>query len=246
MDRIFEAQETAAYEQWLESRSGGLYQKASTGLLDRILDCRRGWRVLDIGCGLGFHLSHLMERGILAHGVDSGPVMARLASQRMGEKVEIRVGDAHDLPYDDNSFDAVILVNSLELMDRRAQVLAEAVRVAVSRICIISSNLFSLSGLGWRLPGPSHPLFKGAPLPLWSLWRLVREVLGPVPKTWAGASMWPGGGIGHRPFAGLVGVCAAVTPRYMTRPLVIETTGRPRAATPAHLHGQVSHLRRLK
>lgn len=247
MDKIFEAQESAALERWLETKPGQTYQKAAAGLLDRILDCRPGWRVLDIGCGLGLHLGHLMRRGVLAYGLENGPVMAKLASQRLGDKAEVQVGDAHDLPFEDNSFDAVIMVNSLELMDRKAQVMAEAVRVAASRICLISANPLSLSApRWWGLPGASHPLFKGHPMSLLGLWRMVREVLGPVPQTWAGAGLWHHMEPGKRPFAGLVGICAAVTPRYMTRPLTIEAAGAPLRVGPAALQSQSSHLRRIK
>ncbi len=244
MDLIFEAQEAAAYEQWLETPAGQRYLRASLSLLDHILDCRPGWRVLDVGCGLGLHLGHLRERGLLCQGLEAGPVLARLAGQRLGAKVEVEVGDAHDLPYEDNSFDAVIMLNTLELLERRAQALAEAARVAASRVCLITCNSFSVTRLAWRLPHLSHPLATGHPLAVWSLRRLVREVLGPVPLTWGGATLWPAGRVGPWPLAGLVGVSAAVTPRLMTRPLVVPVAGHRRAARPAHSHGRVTLLPR--
>jgi cyclopropane fatty-acyl-phospholipid synthase-like methyltransferase len=81
MDTIFEANEAKAYETWLESRNGRHYLRATTELLDRLLDCQPGWRVLDVGCGLGLHLEHLRQRRqVLAHGLEAGPVMVRMAS----------------------------------------------------------------------------------------------------------------------------------------------------------------------
>jgi hypothetical protein len=41
-----------------------------------------------------------------------------------------------------------------------------------------------------------------------------------------------------------VGVCAAVTPRFMTRPLVVPVASRRQAARPAHSHGRVTVLPR--
>ncbi|MFH1034785.1 MAG: class I SAM-dependent methyltransferase [Pseudomonadota bacterium] len=240
MDVIFEAQEAALYESWLETPAGDLYQRASQALVDRILDCRPGWRVLDVGCGLGLHLEHLRERGLLCQGLEAGPVLARLAGQRLGPRVEVEVGDAHDLPYEDNSFDAVIMVNTMELLERRAQALAEAGRVAASRVCLVTFNPLSPTCLAWRLPRRRHPLAGGHALAVWSLRRLVREVLGPVPLTWAGALLWPRVKVGPWPLGGLVGVCAAVTPRLMTRPLVVPVTGHRQAARPAHSHGRVT------
>jgi SAM-dependent methyltransferase len=247
MDRIFEALETAAYEDWLASPGGLIYQQASCRLLERILDFRPGWRVLDVGCGLGVHLAHLRERGLMCQGLEAGPVMARLAAARLGSKVELDLGDAHDLPYEDNSFDAVVMVNTLEFLERPAQALAEAVRVAMSRLCLITLNPLSPSHAIWHWKAEGrHPLGQGRALPLWSLRRLVREVLGPVPQTWAGATLWPRVTVGPWPFGGLVGVCAAVTPRLMTRPLVVGERAQPRVVRPVASAGRISALERMK
>ncbi len=245
MDRVFENQETGRYEAWLDTASGRAYQRASRALLDRVLDWRRGWRILEVGCGLGVHLAHLKDRGLLLTGLEAGPVMARLAAQRLGPQVDIDLGDAHDLPYEDNSFDAVIMVNTLELVDRRAQVLAEAARVAASRVCLITLNTFSPSGLFHLSLPHRHPLHRGRPLSLMALWRLVREVLGPVPQAWAGALTWPGPAVGHWPFGALVGVCAAVTPRFATRPLLVKTKPSAKPVRPVPSHGRVV-LHRVK
>ena len=244
MDRVFGASEVELYERWLGTPAGRAYVEASRLLLDRVLDWRRGWRVLEVGCGLGVHLGPLLERGMLVTGLEAGPVMARLAAERLGPRAEVEVGDAHDLPFEDNSFDAVILVNTLELVERPAQVLAEASRVAASRLCVVSLNALSPTGLLRLWPGWEHPLYRGRALSLWTLWRLVREVLGPVPQTWAGASGRPVVMAGRWPFSTLMAVCAAVTPRLMTTPLVVEAPMGARAATPAAGHGRVVLLRR--
>ncbi|RJX30111.1 MAG: class I SAM-dependent methyltransferase [Desulfarculus sp.] len=247
MDYVFEAAEAAQYENWLETRAGQLYLRTSTELLDRVLDYHPGWRVLDVGCGLGLHLQHLLRKGLLVHGLEAGPVMARLAATRLGSKVEVELGDAHDLPFEDNSFDAVILVNTLEFTDRRAQVLAEAARVASSRVCLVGFNPFSPLTWRYKWPRGRHPFSQARPLAPWSLLRLVREVLGPVPRTWAASPPWPGGGLLRWPLGSLVAVCAAVTPRYRTQPLTVEAaTGRRRVAQPVAGHSRVSLLHRVK
>lgn len=239
MDRIFEAQEAQAYEDWLETRAGLAYQAASNRLLDRVLDYRPGWRVLDVGCGLGVHLRHLRERGLVCFGLEAGPVTARVAQQRLGSQVEVEVGDAHDLPYEDNAFDAAILVNTLELVDRPAQALSEAARVAQGRVCLITLNLLSWANLSRRLHPGFHPLRGGHTLSLWGLRQLVRSVLGPAPQAWSAAQLWPRHQPGPWVWGGLVGVCAAVTPRLRTRPLTV-TAGARHAAQPAHSHGRLT------
>ncbi len=248
MDDIFEADRAAKYERWLETPAGSAYLEASCALIDRVLDCRRGWRVLDVGCGAGAHLAHLAQRGMLLTGVEAGPVMATVASRRLGHKAEIKVASAYDLPYEDNTFDAVIMVNTLELLDRPGQALAEAARVAGSRVCLVSLNRLSLSWWYCRLSGPDHPYSCVRRLPIWVLLRRVREVLGPVPVNWAGATVWPGlrPRVGRRPLGGMVAVSAAVTPRYGTRPLVLPAQPHPPRAQPIIGAGQVSLLRRVK
>jgi SAM-dependent methyltransferase len=246
MDRVFEAAEAQAYERWLDTDAGRAYARISCALLDRALDFRPGWRVLDVGCGLGVHLGHLAERGALVYGLEAGPVAARMAAGRLGPKAEVEVGDAHDLPYEDNSFDAVVLVNTLEFTERRAQVVAEAARVATSRLCLISLNPLSLAAWAVKIPRSRHPFAPATMLPPWSLFRLVREVLGPVPRSWAASGPWPGSGLRHWPLGGLFALCAAVTPRYRTRPLTVSTAPGAPPAQPVAGHGRVSLLHRVK
>jgi SAM-dependent methyltransferase len=249
MDEVFDARQAEGYEQWLLTPAGQAYLAAGNALLDRVLDCHPGWRVLDVGCGAGVHLARLAERGVLPYGLEAGPVMARAAAEKLGRQAEIQVGDAHDLPYEDNTFDAVIMVNTLELVDRPAQAVAEAARVAISRVCLISINPWSLGGLALWLYRRKHPLHLRRQLSLWGLRRLIREVLGPVPQRWAGAGFLPGfrTRLGPPPLGSLVAVSAAVTPRYITRPLEV-TSGRPaaRAIQPAHSAGRITVLQRVK
>ena len=231
MDMIFNSQESQQYEAWFGGREGEQYYKATVSLLDRLLDCQPGWRVLDVGCGLGMHLTHLREqRGVMAHGLEAGPVMARLASQRLCAQIEVDCGNAYDLPYEDNEFDAVIMVNTLEFLDRRGQALAEAVRVAASRVLLIAFNPWSGGYQLWRHLGQSSPLKQGKPVGFWALKSLIGEYLGTVPQAWSAASIWPRAGNGMRPVSAILGVCAAVTPRFRTKPLRVKTR---RSASPA-------------
>ncbi|HEV6953711.1 MAG TPA: class I SAM-dependent methyltransferase [Promicromonospora sp.] len=87
-----------------------------------------GSRVLDVGCGSGELLEHLLDVGARASGVDPAARMVELARARAAG-AEVRRGDAEHLPFDDGRFDAVLAVNALQFAADTDDALAEAARV---------------------------------------------------------------------------------------------------------------------
>ena len=65
--------------------------------------------VLDLGCGNG-NVICLLKKHVNAryYGLDLSEKMIEEAGKRLGGDVELTVGDAEKLPYEDNSFDVVI------------------------------------------------------------------------------------------------------------------------------------------
>jgi phosphatidylethanolamine/phosphatidyl-N-methylethanolamine N-methyltransferase len=95
------------------------------------LDLERGDRVLILGCGPGTDLDYLPE-GVSVAAVDLSPAMVRRTEVRAetpGVDVDARVGDARDLPFEDDAFDAVLLHLVLSVVPDAEQVAAEADRV---------------------------------------------------------------------------------------------------------------------
>jgi arsenite methyltransferase len=80
---------------------------------------RKGWRVLDAGCGGGSFLpllSVLLGPTGRLDTIDLAPenvaqVEALIASGRLGCPADVRVGDITALPYDDSGFDAIWSTN---------------------------------------------------------------------------------------------------------------------------------------
>lgn len=71
----------------------------------------RGKRVLDVGCGPGFWARHLIPMGADYEGIDVSPRSVELARRSLelsGQRGRIRTANAESLPFDAESFDAVI------------------------------------------------------------------------------------------------------------------------------------------
>jgi SAM-dependent methyltransferase len=72
-----------------------------------------GSRILDIGCAKGFMLKDFLifQPGLIVSGIDISEYA--VANTELEVKEFVRVGNAHSLPYEDNSFDLVISINSV-------------------------------------------------------------------------------------------------------------------------------------
>jgi len=94
---------------------------------------RAGDRVLDVACGTGIlareAASHVGRHGSVA-GVDPNPGMLAVA-ERLAPGIEWREGAAETLPYEHNTFDAVVSQFGLMFFTDRDAALREMVRVLV-------------------------------------------------------------------------------------------------------------------
>jgi arsenite methyltransferase len=85
--------------------------------------------VLDVGCGVGITACYLAKTvGCRVVGVDISASMIQKARQRakrtrLDDKVEFKVADARDLPFEDDTFDVIIVESATQyLADKQATV----------------------------------------------------------------------------------------------------------------------------
>jgi arsenite methyltransferase len=84
--------------------------------------------ILDVGCGPGFYVADLLERGATVTGVDSSPAMLAIARKRAPGALLLE-GTATQLPLEDAAFDRALSVQVLEYVADVDGALAELRRV---------------------------------------------------------------------------------------------------------------------
>jgi len=94
----------------------GWWERRMFGEDNRPWACSRAeGKVLEVAVGTGLNLP-FYDSGLSVVGVDLSPDMLAIARQRAldaGRDVDLREGDAHDLAFDDGSFDTVVCTFSL-------------------------------------------------------------------------------------------------------------------------------------
>ena len=98
--------------------------KLRTALLLRYI---KNGRILDIGCGDGFLLKYLKEKGWEVYGVEPGEVASRYARDILG--LSVFTGVLKDVGYPDDHFDAVSLYAVFEHLPNPTQTLMEIKRI---------------------------------------------------------------------------------------------------------------------
>jgi len=142
---------------------------------------RKSIRILEVGCGSGANLWMMAKEGFVTHGMDSSAKGLDLARQHLGEKwgvtADLRQGSFTELSYENDHFNAVVDVVSLQhlnLKDSRLA-LSEIARVLKPGGAFFSYRLsdasvkYQSSGGNWidavtvdNIADPSMPLFNRA------------------------------------------------------------------------------------
>jgi ubiquinone/menaquinone biosynthesis C-methylase UbiE len=110
-----------------------------------------GERILDVGCGAGENLQFFQDKWCSLTGIDSSKEKLDVVRQKYGDRVELILAQPEDIPFSDNEFDVVTLINVLEVSDNPRKVIEEAIRVCCGRVFIGFINKYSFVGTKQRL-----------------------------------------------------------------------------------------------
>jgi SAM-dependent methyltransferase len=164
-------QESATYDRAVVDAETGEIQEfdsilfntvVRTGEIEYIikaLDGLRGLRVLDLGCGGGWLTKTLVRNGHNVVGIDVSRGILIAASGIEEVRGRVLRGDAHDLPFRPDSFDAIVCVGALHHMNLRKS-LPELARIAKPDCVLVflePNKLNPLSAIGRSLfPMTTH------------------------------------------------------------------------------------------
>lgn len=121
--------------------------------------------ILDVGCGSGMvtrDIAHLTKGKVIA--IDDSEEMIKVAKNvlKMYKNVELRVGDAEDLPFEDNMFDIVTCNLLLMWANDPQKVVNEMARVTKPGGAVLASLEPDYGGkLHWPENPKVDPIFAG-------------------------------------------------------------------------------------
>jgi ubiquinone/menaquinone biosynthesis C-methylase UbiE len=154
-----------AYRRWRASRLGQITDALEEQLILELVGPPAGLRILDVGCGDAALAVALAQRGALVTGADVDPIMlaaGRARAAASGVAAELIQGDIQALPFADGSFDVVL---------------------AVTVLCVVDDAARAVREMG-RVLRPGGRLVIGE-LGRWNLWAAKRRVSG-----WLGSRVW--------------------------------------------------------
>ncbi|MDM8548646.1 class I SAM-dependent methyltransferase [Desulfobacterales bacterium HSG2] len=233
MGYVFNSKDAGAYEEWFDKPENRFVTELEGQLMLNMLKPMRGETVIDIGCGSGWSLLPFLEAGLSVSGLDPSQHMLDIASDHLGNRVDLFSGFAEELPFDDNSFHNACLVKTLEFAEDPEKAIEEACRVAKNRVFIGLMNRHSLRGTGLRVKRIfTDTIYKHARFfSIWELKQIIRTILGDVPISWRTICQFSTarGRISNRiecselvqrfPFGAFTGIKVTLVPRFRTRPL---------------------------
>jgi len=191
---VFDQKAAALSDERLKTPLGHyIFLRQKELILDLVVP-HAGERVLDVGCGTGYNLQFFRDKWCSVTGIDSSAEKLNIARQKYGGHAELILANADDIPFSDNEFDIVTIINVLEVANDPQKVIAEAIRVCSGRVFIGFLNNYSFAGTKQRLKEIS-----GFPISqkinffsLNEIRTMVRSLIGDTDIKWGSVIYFPG------------------------------------------------------
>ena len=122
----------ADYDSWYTDKKGSFVDMVETDLAFKMTDIKKGMKILDVGCGTGNFSIKLAGMGCSVTGVDISNEMLNIARKKasgMNFDIEFINVDLNNLPFEDDTFDAVISMTAFEFVEDAQKALNELLRV---------------------------------------------------------------------------------------------------------------------
>ena len=129
-----------------------IFSRQKELILELVVPCA-GERMLCIGSGAGNYLQIFRDKWCSVTGFASSAEMLKTARKQTVAGIDLHLGNAEDLPFSDDEFDIVAIINALEIAPNPQKVIAEAIRVCRGRVFIGFLNKYSFAGTQQRLKG---------------------------------------------------------------------------------------------
>lgn len=203
---IFNEKIASRYEGWYETKEGRYYDNLEKQLILKLLKPARGESLLDVGCGTGHHLRWLKDFGLELAGVDHSSPMLEVAKKDLSKDIKLQLADTKNLPYQENSFDIVMMITTLEFLDEPKLALKEALRVCKEKLFLGVLNKYSWLSFRRRIRGIflEDPIWSYARFfSVWGLLRLIHSLNGSLKVRWETCIPNPQG---RNPFGAFIGV----------------------------------------
>jgi SAM-dependent methyltransferase len=149
------------YDRWYEEEPGKTIDLIETECALSLLLPVNGKKILDVGCGTGNFTKKLKCLGYDVIGVEPDGRMRKRALEKGLNCVE---GVAEELPFADESFDAVISVAAVEFFNDLGRSIKEMLRVSRKKVvvCFITGPW---AGYYEKKGKEGHPIFSHAKFP---------------------------------------------------------------------------------
>lgn len=98
-------------------------------------------KVLDVGCGSGYSVNYLCEKGFDATGIDFSEEIINLGKERY-KGINIKTMDANNLDFPENYFDLILFECSLSVMQNPEKILESCRKLLKKNGLILLSDFF--------------------------------------------------------------------------------------------------------